>query len=125
MTRAERLIATMVYPSLGSPSPKASEGKKYGVMMGELYNEYFGNREKYHRDPEALIKWSMARISPKAGGSAELPGSPWDSQAALLANYKHFVTDGNKNPNGVTPRHYWQAWFSDAGIAMPAWPEGR
>jgi hypothetical protein len=125
MTRAERLIATMVYPSLGSPSPKASEGKKYGVMMGELYNEYFGNREKYHRDPEALIKWSMARISPKAGGSTEIPGSPYESNVALQNAYKYYVTQGKSNPNGATPRHYWQAWFTDAGLAMPAWPGGK
>lgn len=125
MARAERLISTMVYPSLGSVSPKASEGKKYGTMMGELYNEYFANRAKYHADPEALIKWSMGRISPKAGGAGQIPGSPYDSNLALREAYTFYVTKGNRNPNGATPKHYWQTWFSDAGIAMPAWPGGR
>jgi hypothetical protein len=125
MTRAERLIATMVYPSLGSPSPKASEGKKYGVMMGELYNEYFTNKEKYHRDPEALIKWSMNRISPKAGGSSDIPGSPYGSNADLQSAFAYYVTQGKSNPNGATPKHYWQAWFTDAGLSMPAWPGGK
>jgi hypothetical protein len=124
MTRAEKMIATMVYPSLGSVSPKQNEGKKYGVVMGELYNEYFNNRERYHKDPEALIKWAMSRISPKAGGAGEIPGSPYESTSALQLGYKYYVTEGKKNPNGATPQHYWQAWFQDAGIAMPAWPEG-
>jgi hypothetical protein len=124
MTRAEAMIKTMVYPSIGTAAPKADEGKKYGRMMSELYSEYFNNREKYHRDPEALIKWSMARVSPKSGGSSGIPGSGYD-RTGLLQAYDLYVTKGKPNPNGWTPKHYWQAWFQDEGLTMPAWPAGR
>jgi len=93
--------------------------------MGELYNEYFTNKEKYHRDPEALIKWSMNRISPKAGGSSDIPGSPYGSNADLQSAFAYYVTQGKSNPNGATPKHFWQAWFTDAGLPMPAWPGGK
>jgi hypothetical protein len=130
MSRAERLIATMVYPSLGTPSPKSDEGKKYGKMMGELYGEYFANKEKYQKDPDGLIKWAQARIAPKDSGDQgsirNAPGgNPYSDALVLRKAYKFYVTDGNKNKNGVTPRNYWKAWFDQLGETMPAWPEGR
>lgn len=123
MTRAERLIQTMVYPSLGSPSPKASEGKKYGELMSELYGEYFGNRAKYHSDPDALIKWSMSRISPKAGGSAVAPPSPYNSKEELKKAYNYYVIQGKGNSRA--PRNYWNAWFLDEGMTLPGSPGGK
>ena len=122
MEKAMQLYRTTIAPSSFSLNPKQEEMDALGSTMREVWTDYFANEKKYQADPDLLIKRAIEKTKPENGAST-IPASPYLDPAKLLKAFDYYVVKKNVNPNGATPRAYWQEWFNRAGLTMPPWPK--
>lgn len=122
MEKAMQIYRTTVAPSSFSLNPKREEMDALGNTMREVWSDYFANEKKYQADPDLLIKRAIDKTKPESGAST-VPASPYMEPAKLLKAFDYYVVKKNPNPHGVTPRAYWQEWFSRSGMTMPSWPK--
>lgn len=122
MEKAMQLYRTTIAPSSFSLNPKQEEMDALGNTMREVWSDYFANESKYQADPDLLIKRAIEKTKPESGAST-IPASPYLEPAKLLKAYDYYVVKKNLNPNGSTPRAYWQEWFNRSGLTMPSWPK--
>lgn len=122
MEKAKQILLTKVAPSFLSMNPRAEEKEAAGEVLREMYTDYFANEKKYQSDPDLLIKRAIEKTKPEAVDFTSVPNSPYKDKADLLKAYDYYVVKRHPSPNGLTPKHYWERWFSQVGEVMPPWP---